>query len=191
MKSGGAKLDKISLRCFGPSYRGIVAQRRIFLGEPVIVVPREEIVTVWMAKQTEIGAKLATREVPLIYPNNSLLSLFVLMEQAKSESKWHTVFEGFPKSVSNFPLFFTEEEKKLLIGSPFLTTVEELRKDMGKDYALICETAPEFARFSLEEFMRIRTLVNSRIFGIRVDGAENDSIVPFAGIVPIRVHRHV
>jgi hypothetical protein len=30
--------------------------------------------------------------------------------------------------------------------------------------------------------MRIRCLVNSRIFGTTVDGIENDSIVPYAGI---------
>ncbi len=56
---------------------------------------------------------------------------------------------------------------------------------MEKDYKIICGAAPEFARFSLHDFMKTRALVNSRIFGTKVDGEDNDSIVPFAGTSPI------
>jgi hypothetical protein len=53
---------------------------------------------------------------------------------------------------------------------------------MEKDYKRICEAAPEFASFGkLEDFMRTRALVNSRIFGTKIDGVEDDSIVPLAG----------
>lgn len=52
---------------------------------------------------------------------------------------------------------------------------------MKKDYDAICSAVPEFSRIaSLDDFMRMRTLVNSRIFGIKIDGEENDSVVPFA-----------
>jgi len=54
---------------------------------------------------------------------------------------------------------------------------------MEKDYKTICSAAPEFSKMStLYDFMKIRSLVNSRIFGTKVDGEDNDSIVPFAGI---------
>jgi hypothetical protein len=54
---------------------------------------------------------------------------------------------------------------------------------MEKDYKRICAAAPEFASLaSLEDFMRTRALVNSRIFGTKINGTEDDSIVPFAGI---------
>ena len=52
---------------------------------------------------------------------------------------------------------------------------------MKKDYETICKIAPEFKVHSLADFMRIRSLVNSRIFGTKIDDIENDSIVPFAG----------
>jgi len=53
---------------------------------------------------------------------------------------------------------------------------------MEKDYTRICKVAPEFAKVAtLEDFMRTRALVNSRIFGTKIDGEENDSIVPYAG----------
>ena len=53
---------------------------------------------------------------------------------------------------------------------------------MEKDYNKICKAAPEFAKMAtLDKFMETRCLVNSRIFGTKIDGEENDSIVPFAG----------
>ena len=53
---------------------------------------------------------------------------------------------------------------------------------MKKDYDEICEAAPEFVDIAtLEDFMKMRSLVNSRIFGIRIKNMECDSVVPFAG----------
>eukprot|EP00826_Nyctotherus_ovalis_P044564 TRINITY_DN4819_c0_g1_i1.p2 TRINITY_DN4819_c0_g1~~TRINITY_DN4819_c0_g1_i1.p2 ORF type:complete len:196 (-),score=52.04 TRINITY_DN4819_c0_g1_i1:424-1011(-) len=52
---------------------------------------------------------------------------------------------------------------------------------MEKDYNRICKAAPEFQNIaSLKDFMITRALVNSRIFGIKIDGVEDDSIVPYA-----------
>lgn len=52
---------------------------------------------------------------------------------------------------------------------------------MEKDYDRICKAAPEFKSMaSLKDFMITRALVNSRIFGIKIDGIEDDSIVPYA-----------
>ena len=59
--------------------------------------------------------------------------------------------------------------------------IDVLKDDMQKDYETICGVVPDFKRHSLADFMRIRSLVNSRIFGVKIDGIENDSIVPFAG----------
>jgi hypothetical protein len=54
---------------------------------------------------------------------------------------------------------------------------------MQKDYSRICKAAPEFEKIaSVTDFMMTRCLVNSRIFGTKIDGIENDSIVPYAGI---------
>lgn len=54
---------------------------------------------------------------------------------------------------------------------------------MERDYKTICDIAPEFAlKAKLEEFMRIRCLVNSRLFGIKIDGVYQDAIIPIAGM---------
>ena len=58
--------------------------------------------------------------------------------------------------------------------------VQELKDDIEKDYKTICAAVPDFSKSSFEEFSRIRTLLNSRIFGTYIDGEEDDSMVPFA-----------
>jgi len=181
MKSLGANFPKIELKYFAKDYRGVVATKEIQKEEIIISVPKEGIITLRMAKNSPIGQKVLTHGISLIYPNNSLLSTYVLQERANPKTKWACLIEAMPKSVSNFPAFFTEKERSLLNGTQFLLTIDELRKDMEKDYNRICGVAPEFAKMAtVQDFMKTRALVNSRIFGTKIDGEENDSIVPFA-----------
>lgn len=73
-----------------------------------------------MAKATPIGSKMEKAKLNLLSPKHSFLSSFVLQERKKPDTKWHPYFDILPKSCSNFPIFFTADEKKFLEGSPFL-----------------------------------------------------------------------
>jgi 16S rRNA C1402 (ribose-2'-O) methylase RsmI len=122
MRSLGSKFNKIALKTFATDYRGIVAINTIAKGEVIISVPKNAIITVRMGKETNIGKKVIESNTHLIYPNNSLLSVYVLLEKANPKTKWKYLIESLPKSVSNFPLFFNKKERALLTGSPFLST---------------------------------------------------------------------
>jgi len=54
-----------------------------------------------------------------------------------------------PKSLRDFPIFFTDEEKKLLHGSPFLNQINEKIEDIKVDYDLICSVVPDYKQFTL------------------------------------------
>jgi hypothetical protein len=123
MKDNGATFSKITLKFFGPNYRGIVATSPLDKDEVVLSVPKEAIITLTMAKNTSIGKKITSSGTFLIYPNNSTLATYVLLERANPHTKWKYMIDAMPKSVSNFPIFFTEEEKSLLKGSQFLRTL--------------------------------------------------------------------
>jgi hypothetical protein len=43
-----------------------------------------------------------------------------MQEKRKEESEWHIYIDILPKNLTNFPIFFTPEEKQWLRGSPFL-----------------------------------------------------------------------
>lgn len=128
MKENGSKFDKIELKHFGSDYRGIVATEDIERGEHIMYIPKPLLITLTTARQSKVGTQILAKNTPLIYPNNSLLSSYLLYEQANPSLSWKLLVEGFPKNVSNFPIFFGESEKKLLAGSHFLSKFGEMRR---------------------------------------------------------------
>lgn len=181
IREQGAIFDKVSLKYFYVDYRGLVANAPIQKDGDILFVPENAMITLKMAKESPIGKKLKEYEANLIYPNNSTLSTYILNELADPRTPWLLFLKALPKSVASFPIFFTEEERKLLIGSQFLKAIDELKEDMQWDYDEICRCAPEFASIAkVEDFMKARALVNSRIFGIKVNDEENDALVPYA-----------
>jgi histone-lysine N-methyltransferase SETD3 len=179
--SEGAVLDKVALKYFYTDYRGLIANSHIGKEGEVLFIPEKAMITLKMARDSAIGVKLKSGDANLIYPNNSTLATFVLSEMVNPGSVWTLFLKALPKSVSSFPIFFTEEERKLLTGSLFLKAIDELKEDMQWDYDEICRCAPEFEDIAkLEDFMKVRALVNSRIFGIKVNNEENDALVPYA-----------
>ena len=85
--------------------------------------------------------------------------------------------------MSDFPIFFTDDEKVWLKGSPFLDQVNEKVEDIKIDYNLICKEVPEFKQYSMKEYSEVRMIVSSRIFGISVNGVKTDGFVPYADML--------
>jgi protein-histidine N-methyltransferase len=121
LKDGGANFDKIKMRYYSPDYRGVHARVKLKKNEVFLIIPRNLIITLEMAKATPIGSKMEKAHLNLLSPKHSFLSTYVLQERKKPDTKWAPYFDILPKSTSNFPIFFTPEEKKWLEGSPFLS----------------------------------------------------------------------
>jgi hypothetical protein len=60
------------------------------------------------------------------------------------DSFWKPYLEILPKVHSSFPIFFNEEDRAWLDGSPFLEMVLEKIDDIQADYDAIAEVAPDF-----------------------------------------------
>lgn len=106
------------------------------------------------------------------------------MQERRKESKIFTEYlDILPKSLEDFPIFFTEEERKFLKGSPFLTQIYEKIEDIKIDYELICREVPDFAQFTIREYSEVRMITCSRIFGITVNGVKTDGFVPYADML--------
>ena len=138
-----------------------------------------------MGIESPIGKKMfdAGLRKTLISPKHSFLTTFVLQEKRKEKTEWTHFIEILPKNMTNFPIFFTPEEKEYLKGSPFLDQVEEKIEDIKKDYDSICEAVPEYKQFPIKEFSEIRMMVSSRIFGINIKNLKTDGFVPMADML--------
>ena len=180
---GGAIFPKIHMRYYSEDYRGVHSTRPILANECIIFVPKSHIITLEIAKQAPIGSKMMTAQLDLLSPKHSYLSSYILHEQLKPNSFWRPYLNILPEKYANFPIFYTDEEREWLAGSPFLNQINEKIIDIQEDYNEICKAVPEFSQFSLLEFSKIRMAVSSRIFGMEIDGKTTDGFVPLADML--------
>ena len=103
MTKDGANFDKLKMRYYGPDYRGVHAARDIKKGETILYVPKKEIITLEMAIESPIGALMAAK--------HSFLSCFIMQEKRKPASYFKEFIEILPKNFTNFPIFYTVEER--------------------------------------------------------------------------------
>ena len=141
LQKGGTMFDKIKIRYYSPDYRGVHARTKIRKNEVFLLIPKERIITLEMAKSAPIGAKMELAHLSLLSPKHSFLSSFVLQERRKPDSIWEPYLDILPKCLSSFPVFFTPEEKKWLEGSPFLGTLPQspTRRPGGREDIRPCQ----------------------------------------------------
>jgi histone-lysine N-methyltransferase SETD3 len=185
MKDGGAKFDKLKLRYYSENYRGVHASQDIKNGECLLKVPLSQIITLEMGFKSPIGKLMYEKGLRnrLISPKHSFLCAYILQEKKKAKQEFVEFLDILPKSFEDYPIFFTEEEREFLKGSPFLSQIHEKIEDIKTDYNLICKEVPEFGAFTLREYSEARVMVSSRIFGITVNNVKTDGFVPLADML--------
>jgi protein-histidine N-methyltransferase len=116
LKDGGSQFEKLKIRYYTADYRGVHAARDIKKGETVLFVPKDQIITLEMAMESPIGKKMYEKGLRnrLISPKHSFLSTYIMQERRKPDTIWEPYIDILPKSYSNFPIFFTDEEKQWL-----------------------------------------------------------------------------
>jgi histone-lysine N-methyltransferase SETD3 len=141
------------------------------------------LLTLDMAKETNIANAILNTNIDLLSPKHCFLSIYLLQEKYNEYTNWKNYLNVLPKNYSNFPIFYTDNEKKLLQGSPFLQQVFDKLRDIEADYKSICKISMDFAKFSFKDFCEMRMAVSSRIFGIKVNGKKTDCFAPLADML--------
>lgn len=185
MKKGGAQFPKLKLRYYTEDYRGVHAATQIEKGETILYVPLSQLLTLDMAMQSPIGSLMAARNFRqrLLSPKHSFLATLIMEEKRKPSSPFNKYIDILPKGFTNFPIFYTKEERNWLTGSPFQQQISDKIKDIQADYQTICKEVPEYQQFSLKEYSEYRMMVASRIFGITINGHKTDAFVAYADML--------
>jgi protein-histidine N-methyltransferase len=183
LQDGGAVFPKLQMRFYSQDYRGVHSTSFISKDECILFVPKSHIITLEMAKAAPIGAKMVEANLDLLSPKHCFLTSYILQEKVKPDSFWIPYLKILPEKYSNFPIFYTDEEKVWLKGSPFLDQVNEKIDDIKEDYNTICNAVPEFAQFNIKDFSMVRMAVSSRIFGMQIDEIKTDGFVPLADML--------
>ena len=110
-------------------------------------------------------------------------TIFLLQELQKAEkSEWKYYIESLPKSMENFPAFYTREERNLLKGSYTGILLDKLIEDVEDDFELVHHLfKKELSAFTLEDFKHYYFIGTSRTFDILVYGQPSSVLAPFVG----------
>jgi len=181
MKDNGAKFNKIRMKYYGPDYRGVHSYKQINATETFLWVPRKLIITPQSGRETEIGKLVHKAGIKLSWEYLIYITIF-LMEQFHDENSWWKPYmDVYPKSVDSFPMFYSEEEKNLLVGSPIMDQIASEIREIREEYDRIVSAVPQFKKFSFDEYIKNKTLVISRIFFVKIHGNNDRIMVPLAG----------
>jgi len=183
LQEGGTSFPKLKIKHYSSNYRGVHATRKIKSKEQIVFIPLSHLITLEMAKSIGVGKKLVDSGLDLLSPKHSFLSTYLLRERKNPNSFWKPYLDMLPENYNSFPVFFSEDEMKLLEGSPFADQVRDKKSDLRKDYDAICQVAPEFAEYSFHDFCWARMTASSRIFGIVINGEKTDAFVPVADML--------
>ena len=157
--------------------------------EVVLRIPLICMITVEMGMVTDIGQSLirhemeTMEELDLSSPKHCFLAIFLLTDRRNPHSWYQPYYQALPETFPNVPLYWSEEDLSYLRGSHMLYLIKDRLENLEMDYNVLCETAPAFSEFTLEEFTWARMTVASRNFGIEIDGNHTDALCPLADML--------
>ena len=76
----------------------------------------------------------------------------MLEEMKKTDSFWRLYWDVLPNDLSNFPLYFNEEERKMCDGSQIKEKVVNFLGFINRDYKLVCKNVPEFKEYEEKSY---------------------------------------
>ena len=181
LEEGGARFAQLRVVRQEDGERAVLARADIAAGDVVLQVPRSHMLTLELARDSEIGRQLQAA----LNPDNEDLYLasFLLQERHRPDSFWKPFIDSLPEAFPHLPLFYPQAECALLKGSLELMLLEFQAQSLRHDYAQLCEKLPGYSRFSLEEFAWARLSVSSRLFGVKKGGLLGACLVPLADML--------
>ena len=110
-----------------------------------------------------------------------MLAVQNLQEMSKGEESFLKYHWALLPGIDDFPAFYTDEEKALLEGSPFLAELALEMEITELDYNKMWYWSYDLAMgYSLRQFSEAKMLVASRYFGVWVRGVNTVIQVPLA-----------
>eukprot|EP01022_Parablepharisma_sp_SALTPOND_P017478 TRINITY_DN2800_c3_g1_i1.p4 TRINITY_DN2800_c3_g1~~TRINITY_DN2800_c3_g1_i1.p4 ORF type:complete len:424 (-),score=44.05 TRINITY_DN2800_c3_g1_i1:5033-6304(-) len=195
VKSCGGILNKTKVVLYAKDYRGVHATVDIKCDEEIILIPIQLAISSLHLENTVLGEKLlVSRAFDVKWVTYLFPLIYVLDELLDPESKIKHWLEVIPKSADDHPMFFTEDEKKWLQGSPTCgilgickISLEQLEIDKAQIksfYEKIKAIDKTFGKsHSFDEFMRYFYILCSRFFGICEYDPNRAFLVPYADLI--------
>jgi len=182
----GAYIGPIKLRYYNENQRKVYSIRGIKEKECLLHIPKKLILTPEIAKQELINNKII-KDNELYGLENSYVAIFLLLEEQKPESFWRPYINIFPRDTSQFPIFYSRSEHRLLEGSQCFCKIVKWQTEFVLEYERIIRVIPEIAKHGSGRFSHYRMIVLSKHFGITIDNVKTNALVPLADMFNFNV----
>jgi len=160
--------------------RGMHAKTSILRGETIMMIPPSHVLTSQLARQTPLAQTLLRARTPL-RSSHSFIAAFLLEQRSNARSPWKPYLQMLEHlDFSSIPLFYDKATLQLLQGSLVLPKIDERLESLRAEYDDIVKLAPDFARFTYDDFVWARLVVVTRIYGLHVKNVHTDGLVPYA-----------
>lgn len=180
----GSKFPKLELKDYGDEVRGCHATADLDTDEVAIEIPLRCMITVEMGKETDVGRAIIASNIDLDAPKHIFLMIFMLLDRKNPHSFFKPYYDILPQTLNNMPIFWNEDELRILQGSYLLQQIDERNLAIQNDYNAILSVVPTFDSVcTLHEFAWARMCVCSRNFGLIVNGVRTAALVPYADML--------
>ncbi len=139
----GARLPALAIRHHEDGQRSAYARAPIAAGARILEVPRRLFLSEELAKDSELGQRIAEAGVELL-DEQSWLAAFLLQEKHAADSFWAPYLATLPESLHHLPFFYTPEQLALLEGSSAQRRLEVQRRSIVLVYEHLCQRVPGF-----------------------------------------------
>ena len=186
VEAAGGKVSPLALLPKPGGDRGLFATTRIPSQRPILRVPHSCLLTVEMALGLPIGQAFAATGLVPRTSHTWLASLLltVLFDRA---TPFRPYLDLLPQSYPFMPLLFEDHDLALLRGSFTYGRIAERKENIQREYEYLTRLVPALRVYTFAQFVWARLTVLSRNFGITVDGAKTQALVPIADLLN---HQH-
>lgn len=191
LKANGALFDKVDIYIdLDSGMRGMYALEDVKFNENLIYIPEKLVINSERVESNIVSKKIRKYYNQIADFETLILALFVIEQYYNPDSFWKPFIDILPKDLSNFPLFFSEEEINLMQGhrlhKQILKTKERIRKYYDE---IICPEAKDL--FSVDYcsvvkfdfFMWALLNVKSRAFEFNRKRLEVAGICPLSDLL--------
>lgn len=133
LHNNGIDTSIVEIKYFPDCGYGLQATKDLKEADPFLTIPRKVMMTTQTARNSVLGALIGEDKMLQAMPS-IVLALHLLCEKKSPDSFWKPYIDVLPSSYST-PLYFTDDEIKLLKGSPVQSECYSQLKNIARQYA--------------------------------------------------------
>lgn len=188
LTSNGVDTDNIELIEIENNERSVLTHKNLSEGDTFFLIPKKLLIMSPEIEKSEMG-----KQIREIFNNSTELTknivnitiFILLMERGYyKENFWEPYFNILPKSLKHIPTFWTKD-LYYLKGSPILLDIRDRAKTLRAEYNKLKQHGIPLKEYSISfnDYKRVRALVSSRNFNLRIDGKQSTTMVPLADML--------